>query len=149
MQSYAAGIVPYRIQGGEIYFLLGLEKSNGTWSGFVGNSQKYESVIQTAIREFNEESSMVFQDNLQFFYEACISTKPVIENTRPSKPVYIWFVECYINVDLEQFNTNQMYLHDPRFKEKTKLQWFSLTEITGKGKLNIYSRLKNIILKHF
>jgi 8-oxo-dGTP pyrophosphatase MutT (NUDIX family) len=149
MQSYAAGIVPYRVQGDEIYFLLGLEKSNGKWSGFVGSSEKYESVVQTAIREFNEETSMIFQDYLKFFYDACVATKPVIEKTPSGKPVYIWFIECYIETNLAQFSTNQMYLQDPSFKEKTKLQWFSLTEIAGKDKLNIYTRLKSIILKHF
>ena len=151
MQSYAAGIVPYRIQGDEIYFLLGLEKSNDKWSGFVGSSEKYESVIQTAVREFNEESSLVFQDYLQFFYDACIITKPIIEKTPSGKPLYIWFIECYINVDLEQLVTNQLYLQDPVFKEKSKLRWFSLSEIAGKGEVNlpIYYRLKSSILKHF
>ena len=147
MQAYAAGIVPYRVQGDEIYFLLGLEKSNGKWSGFVGNSEKYESIIQTAVREFNEETSLIFQDYLQFFYDACVATKPVIEKTPSSKTIYLWFIECYIDINLQQLSTNQMYLQDPHLKEKTKLQWFSLSEIAKKK--GIYYRLKSIILKHF
>jgi len=148
MQAYAAGIVPYRVQGDEIYFLLGLEKSNGKWSGFVGNSEKYESIIQTAVREFNEETSLIFQDYLKFFYDACATTKPVIEKTPSGKTVYLWFIECYIDVNLQQLGTNQLYLQDPHLKEKTKLKWFSLSEIAKKNKF-IYYRLKSIILKHF
>jgi len=148
MQGYAAGIVPYRIQGDEIYFLLGLEKSNGKWSGFVGNSEKYESTVQTAVREFNEETSLVFQDYLKFFHDACARTKPVIEKTPSGKTIYLWFIESYIDVNLQQLGTNQMYLQDPHLKEKTKLQWFSLSEIAKKNKF-IYYRLKSIILKHF
>jgi 8-oxo-dGTP pyrophosphatase MutT (NUDIX family) len=147
MQTYAAGIVPYRVQGDEVYFLLGLEKSNGKWSGFVGGSEKYESIIQTAVREFNEETSLIFQDYLKFFYDACVATKPVIEKTPSGKTIYLWFIESYIDVNLQQLGTNQMYLQDPSLKEKTKLQWFSLSEIAKKK--GVYYRLKSIILKHF
>jgi len=94
---------------------------------------------------------LIFQDYLEFFHDACVTTKPIIEKTPTGKPVYIWFIECYINVSLEQLSINQMYLLDPAFNEKTKLRWFSLSEIAGKDNFNlsIYYRLKSVILKYF
>ena len=65
MERYAAGIIPvYRMEN-QIYFLLGHERSNNKWSGFVGGSEQNESVIQTALREFNEETSLVFKDHIR------------------------------------------------------------------------------------
>ena len=62
MDSFAAGIVPYINIENETFYLLGLEISNNLWSGFVGGSEENETVTQTALREFNEETVFIFKE---------------------------------------------------------------------------------------
>ena len=70
METFAAGILPYIVVENNYYFLLGLEKSNNLWSGFVGGSNKNELITDTALREFNEESVFIFEEykKLKCFY---------------------------------------------------------------------------------
>ena len=147
MEQIAAGIIPYHLKPQGVSFLLGLEKSNNKWSGFVGGSEPCESVIQTAVREFNEETCLIFKDNLEYFYNECLK-RPVIQEFTPSgKRVYLWFIEIPYNINLEQFSINQRLIEDPHFKEKSKLRWFTIEEIES-SKLVLY-RLKITILKNF
>ena len=147
MEQFAAGIIPYHVSPQGVSFLLGLEKSNNKWSGFVGGSEPYESIIQTAVREFNEETSLIFKDNLEYFYNQCLRTQVIQEYTPSGKRVYLWFIELPYPVDLEQFSINQSLIEDPHFKEKSKLRWVSIQEIrTSKSILN---RLKKTILINF
>jgi len=150
MESYAAGIIPYHRFENKLYFLLGCEKSNNKWSGFVGKSEPSESILQTALREFNEETSLVFKDYLDYFYSRCSTIYPITEKTSSGKNVYLWFVECPSSiffVDLDKLLVNQSFIDDKHFKEKTKLEWFTLEQISKKR--NILYRLKQIIVKYF
>ena len=146
MEKFAAGIIPYHVTPQGVSFLLGLEKSNNKWSGFVGGSEPYESVIQTAIREFNEETCLIFKDNLDFFYNECLKTRVIQETTPSGKRVYLWFIEVPF-LNLEQFSINQSIVEDPHFKEKSKLRWFTLQEIESSK--SVLYRLKTTILKNF
>jgi predicted NUDIX family NTP pyrophosphohydrolase len=53
-----AGILCYAIEPKtqNIYFLLGKESYDGTWSDFAGGPKHGERKIETAIREFSEET---------------------------------------------------------------------------------------------
>ena len=150
MEEFAAGIIPYHYHENEIYILLGLERSNNKWSGFVGGSEPSESIVQTAIREFNEETSLVFNNDIEYFYNSCITKTPVVEKTSTGKNVYLWFINCdkkIFNTNLEQLTVNQSFMEDRHFKEKSKLQWFTINQISRRH--NILYRLKNTILKMF
>ena len=147
MEKFAAGIIPYHVTPQGVSFILGLEKSNNKWSGFVGGSEPCESIIQTAIREFNEETCMVFENNLDFFYNQCLQTRVIQEFTPSGKRVYLWFIEVPYHVNLEQFSINQSLTEDPHFNEKSKLRWFTLQEIESSK--SVLYRLKTTILKNF
>jgi hypothetical protein len=61
--GFGAGVLPYAIdEHGEIHVLLGRErfvsswKGSCTWSGFEGSKKDNETIANTAIREFIEES---------------------------------------------------------------------------------------------
>jgi 8-oxo-dGTP pyrophosphatase MutT (NUDIX family) len=147
MEKFAAGIVPYTFFNNKTYFLLGLEKSNKKWSGFVGTSENGEMPLETAIREFNEETSMIF--NYNYFYSKIMNGLPDIDKTKTGKTVYIWFIECpseLIFMDLNIFHENQSKTNDPCLKEKSDLRWFSLVEIKNE---NVLYRLKQVIFKKF
>ena len=147
MEKFAAGIIPYHVTPQGVSFLLGLEKSNNKWSGFVGGSEPYESLVQTAIREFNEETCLIFKDNLEYFYNECLNTQVIQETTPSGKRVYLWFIEIPYTINLEQFSINQRLIEDPHFKEKSKLRWVSIQEIESSK--SVLYRLKTTILKNF
>lgn len=146
MEPFAAGIIPYIFFNGMYYFLLGLEKSNNTWSGFVGGSEQGELPINTALREFNEETAMVFEKNT-FIKKKLTTTTPVIEKTSTGKTVYLWFIEFPEFLNFTQFHYNQTIIKDPRFNEKSDIQWFSLLQIKKSRK--VFNRLKKTILFYF
>ena len=147
----AAGIIPYIKLNGDVYFLLGFETRDKKWSGFVGSYEpKDKNIITTAIREFNEESGMVFNNYLGYIKRNIEFKEPYIDITKTGRPVYLWFVEF----PLETFNINvsEIFLNNiskfnnPVYKEKTDIRWFNLNNIKN-GKI-LYN-LKRVILKFF
>jgi 8-oxo-dGTP pyrophosphatase MutT (NUDIX family) len=146
-QPFAAGIIPYIFLNGEYYFLLGLERSNNKWSGFVGGSEIGELPINTALREFNEETAMIFEKNT-FIKKKLTTTTPVIERSLTGKTVYLWFLEFpqEFLFKLTQFHYNQSIINDSHFKEKSDIRWFSLHQLKS---AKILYRLKKTIQFYF
>ena len=145
--AFAAGIVPYTVKFGKFYFLLGLETSNNKWSGFVGGSEPGETIETTALREFHEETAMIFINKNEYILSQLRLTNPRIENTTCGKPVYIWFIEFPENLnDFSQFFINKQLLKEKQFHEKSEIRWFCLNEIV-RGK--ILFKLKRLILSKF
>ena len=60
--AYSAGVLPYTIQSGMTYFLLGKDARDGLLSDYGGKCEPEDKGIplNTAIREFNEESLGMF-----------------------------------------------------------------------------------------
>ena len=60
--AYSAGVLPYTIQSGEVFFLLGKDTRDGLLSDYGGKCEPEDRGIplKTAIREFNEESLGMF-----------------------------------------------------------------------------------------
>ena len=137
MRKYAAGVVPYIVID-RIYILLGLEKSNNKWSGFVGGSEQGESVVDTALREFNEETAMVFNDHLIPLKAMLLKTQPVVESTSTGKDAFIYFIKFPPNICdniIPQFLKNKSELPEDHYHEKSMLRWFSLDEINKSPKI--------------
>lgn len=63
--KYAAGVLPFFGSKGNKYVLLGLEFRDNLnehfWMGFGGGQEGEETSVETACREFNEETAGVFQ----------------------------------------------------------------------------------------
>ena len=149
MKKYAAGIVPY-ISIDRVYILLGLEKSNNKWSGFVGGSEPGEIVVDTALREFNEETAMIFNDHLVSLKGVLLKTKPVVESTSTGKDAFIYFIKFPVNICddiIPQFLKNKSQLQEDHFHEKSMLRWFSLDEIKESPKILL--KIKKSIISKF
>ena len=140
--SFAAGIIPYTIINRQPYFLLGLETSNNKWSGFVGGSEPGENPINTAFREFTEETAMVFDYAKDYIQSEILTNHPVTELTATGKIVYLWFVKFPEKANFSQFYKNKSKLDGAHFKEKSELCWFSLSDIENK---NVLYKLKKTI----
>ena len=148
MEKYAAGIVPY-ITVDRIYVLLGLEKSNNKWSGFVGGSEPGETVTDTALREFNEETALVFKEHLLYLTGMVLKTEPVVESTSTGKDAFIYFIKVPVNICdniIPQFLKNKSELTEEYYHEKSMLRWFSLDEINASPKVLLKLK-KSINLK--
>ena len=149
MENFAAGIIPYILINGERYFLLGLEISNNKWSGFVGKSEPGETITQTAIREFNEETVGIFQSYTDYLNVKIDETKCLTDKSSTNKNVYIYFIELpeesqelikdFINVKAKM---TQDYYH-----EKGILKWFNIGDIKNSNR--ILYRLKQMIVTNF
>jgi len=147
---WAGGIVPYGIINNKIHFLLGREKYNKKWCGFIG---KYEQsdlhIINTAIREFNEETAKLFEDQLSTIKNTIISgeCKLIIDNN-DSRIIYIWFIEfppeLFENIERKFFH-NLSLMTEPQFMEKTSLKLFTIKEITNNKNQILYKLRKSIL----
>ena len=61
-----AGIIPYMVYNGITYVLLGMSKDKTpVWADLGGRSESSETPLETAIREFNEESRHVMSLDLK------------------------------------------------------------------------------------
>lgn len=147
MDSFAAGIVPYMIIEKTYYFLLGLERSNHLWSGFVGGSEKNETIEQTALREFNEETGCIFEEYLPFIEKKLNKKKPCMDVSGTGKNVYIYFLEFpeESQENIKFFMSSKK--NESCYHEKSVLRWFTLDEIQKQRKM-LYS-LQTMILKTF
>ncbi len=149
MEPFAAGILPYITIENKYYFLLGLEKSNNLWSGFVGGSEKNETIEETALREFNEETACIFEEDLHTIKQQLIKTKPNTDITPSGKNVYIYFLEFPYETQekIKDFINNKASFEDSHYHEKSILRWFSWDEIRKPNR--VFSPLKKIILTTF
>jgi ADP-ribose pyrophosphatase YjhB (NUDIX family) len=149
--KYAAGVIPYVKENGKIYFLLGYE--NKKWSGFIGKYEDCdnENIINTAIREFNEETANIFEDYLIQIKDLIVHSKCVFVQTRTKyRIIYIYFVEMdstildipYETLFLEQLSisTNEAY------KEKSEIKWIEYSQL---DQFDLIMGLKKVILYSF
>jgi len=144
----AAGIIPYIKLNETVYFLLGFEISNKKWSGFVGGYEpKDKNIITTAIREFNEESGIVFNNYLDFIRKNIEFKEPYVDITKTGRNVYLWFVEFppeTFNINVSELFLNNSF-NNPVYKEKGDLRWFNINDIKNS---KILYNLKRIILNN-
>ena len=80
------GILPYRQWQGDVQFLMGEPPQKTYWTAFKGGMDADDrSEHDTAIREFEEESSFVFDGDMDH-------TK-ILTGATPNKNLKIWLVE--------------------------------------------------------
>jgi len=145
---HAGGIVPFvKSTDGVIHFLLGYE--NFKWSGFVGGYEvSDDGIIGTAVREFNEETAKIFENELPFVKNKILTNDALLITGRTkNRIVYLWFVEFPFELKLS--NVEQQFLNtlpnmtDKHYCEKEKLKWFSFPDIK---KSKVLYKLKQVIL---
>jgi len=153
MNIWAGGIVPYIKNNNKIEFLLGLEKYNKKWCGFIG---KYEptdgNIINTAIREFNEETAKIFENYLEIIRSKIISGEcMLIVDNNKERLIYIWFIEfppeLMINIE-SKFLHNVNLMTDLHYQEKISIKLMKVTEIR-QSKNEILYKLKKTILDNY
>ncbi len=78
-QPERAGVIPYLIQDGVMWFALGIDEKSGDLTDFSGSVKYYENenAVHGAFREFAEESLEVFAD-----YYSSDTAYPLIYNEK-------------------------------------------------------------------
>ncbi len=136
-EIYSAGILPFSVKGGTVYFLLGKDLEN-KWSDFGGRSEAQDRGRWdvTATREFYEETIGVIMDissmlsRLQF-KKNYIKTKG---KTLSGSPYYMYVVKIPYKEYKENFDSTLGFIRysnvfDKKYLEKIDLQWVSLETI--------------------
>lgn len=67
-----AGVIPFTIKNGVIYFLVGIDNKTGEMTDFGGGVKNHETFVTCAVRELAEESCEIFTN---------IITEKVLENS--------------------------------------------------------------------
>ena len=111
-----AGIIPYFIdRGGYLFFLLGQDSQNKKWADLGGTTEAGETVIETALREYGEESRWTLPVDPKYI------TKILVTQVESKKGKQRRQALCFIPVEL---NPNNVYI-DQKFQEtvpKTKYE---------------------------
>ena len=130
----AAGIIPYiKYNSGRILFLLGKEiKRNNLLDAFIGGREPSDrSLEETAIREFNEETCLVYSSYLEWMKRSIKDprTKKFRFETNSSIAT-VWFIEFPQDHDFShddtQFHYNLAMPFPPHYKEKSELVWVDI-----------------------
>ena len=131
MSRRSAGILMYRIREGNIEVLLvhpggpfGVHKDNGAWSIPKGEFDQGEDSMETARREFHEETGYKIEGNL-------LALTPIKQ--RSGKTVYAWAIEG--DCDADAINSNTFKMEWPRhsgiekeFPEVDRAAWYVIKD---------------------
>lgn len=87
-----AGIIPFSVHNDIVYLLLGYSKEiNPVWADLGGRAEKNETTIETALREYTEESRNVLPLDLSRTRKILITSK----NEKPDQAILL--VETQFN----------------------------------------------------
>ena len=153
--SYSAGILPYTIYNGQIYFLLGRTKYDGSWSDFGGGEEKSDkNVHQTAIREFYEETIGTVQDisHLKNTFKKKNFNEFTGLTTRGRQyHMFLIFIP-HKNYTLA-FKKNLSfvtYTHLPqKYQEMTDIKWFEHTTLKNAELINLRDVFKETFTNNY
>ena len=135
---YAAGVLPICWISGRLFFLVGRDARDDTWSDFAGKCEKVDKDVGwTAAREFWEESYGVLMDVKTMRARLSCSIR-LQGRTQNSHPYYCFITEVPFVPHLRdsfrkhlafmrQRNVHRMYI------EKTDIVYVSLEELFSEG----------------
>jgi predicted NUDIX family NTP pyrophosphohydrolase len=136
--SYSAGVLPFTIKNGTVYFLLGRDRADGAFSDFGGKAEcvDEDDPKRTAVREFYEETAGSVLDldacAARLQEGAChdvVVSRTMGGNVYRMYIIYIPFLSSYPR----SFERTMRFLRymkaNRKFLEKTELAWFSLESL--------------------
>lgn len=145
--GYSAGILPYTYKNSNLCFLLGKEKSG--WSGFSGRCESYDKdQLQTALREFHEETCNIFTGVIdeKYIHDNCIEC---LESTTPKGNKFYLYIlnleQAFDKTTFNSFTISEEFNHELssqsecKFKEKSYIRFFN-ANMTNNIKLRRFFR---------
>lgn len=124
---HSAGIIPYKFDGGEIKFFLGhpggpMNKNKDYWALLKGTMENGEDVLETAIREFQEESGLRLDVERVKEHLWLVGTI----KQRKDKIVTAYAMEVD-DIDPKKCFSNMV--EDEDYPEMDKYGWFTIDEV--------------------
>lgn len=149
--SYAAGILPYTMYKGDVYFLLGKDARDNSWSDFGGKAEPEDDnrPLNTAIREMYEETCGVVMDLrcLRGRLTGRNERRHLVSQTQNNKEYYMYCMEIPFNPLLRStFRKVLSYLKYVKVHkksiEKTDVKWVSAATLL-QGDVRLRSVFQN------
>jgi 8-oxo-dGTP pyrophosphatase MutT (NUDIX family) len=141
-----AGIIPYMVDDiGMTYVLLGLSNDDfPVWSDLGGRAEKGESVIETAIREFGEESRYVIPITLDRISKIIITDVYRMSGTSPGQVIFI----VQVDPTLYNANINDIFIRTvPKNQyedEMSELRWILYDHVINMNPNNLSRAMKEV-----
>lgn len=139
---YSAGIIPFRINNdGVMEFFLGHSgcDTKNYWAFLKGHVEEGEKWVETAVREFREESGICIDDNL---IKSLIPLGSVLQNAQKTVIAYGLY---YPNIDVNKCHSN--LIKNSLNAEIDKYRWMTFDElknITHETHIGFYTQLMKI-----
>jgi len=153
---YSAGILPYTIRDKTLYYLLGRDWRDEGWSDFGGKVEDKDNnnVLNTAIREFYEETMGSVLSETELVSKMNNNIKFIKSTTLNGSPYFMYFV--YVNDEdynkyFEKIYNFFIYMNvnDQRYIEKCEIRWVCSSDIfTFNKKLKMRNIFKRTLNKH-
>lgn len=130
-----AGILPFALEPktNNLYFLLGRESFDGSYSDFGGGTKEGESAMDTAIREFDEESMglICHPEALRNDLENQLFSFVLVHDNRTT---YVKQIRFQPELPERFLAARNKYLVEtetplPEILEKTQILWFSVNRL--------------------
>ena len=125
--QHSAGIIPYKFEDGEIKFFLGhpggpMNRNKDYWALLKGTMENGEDVLETAIREFQEESGLRLDTDKVKEHLWLVGTI----KQRKDKIVTAYAMEVD-DIDPKKCFSNMV--PDEGFPEMDRYGWFTMDEL--------------------
>ena len=123
--SKRAGIIPYTIEDGKYYLLLGEKGEDGKLTDFGGGCSQYEAPLVCGYREFLEETRSSFPIDFRNFTHIVITRKK-----GPHQVIFLVKMDKRGEEEMRFFQSKQNRKLDKKgFKELYDIEWFELGEL--------------------
>ena len=154
-QKYSAGILPYSVYRGDIYFLLGKDRVEQTWSDFGGRCEEIDKGKHeaTASREFFEETlgSVMDINLLKRRLKQHNHVKIINSKTISNYPYIMYLVLIPYGYYKKIFARTLNYLKYLKIArkniEKDDIRWFSIQTLLNSIDTNTNNQFNSIILR--
>lgn len=133
--NYSAGILPYAKYKNKVYFLIGKDRNDNTWSDFGGRSEMNDgnSFVNTASREFYEETigSVVDIEVIRKRLSSNENNYIKIESNTLNGSRYVMLItqipyKNYKVIFNKTYSFIKYYKINKKYLEKVDMKWVSL-----------------------
>jgi hypothetical protein len=144
-----AGVIPYTVFQGRLFFLLGVDRKTNEYTDFGGGCKNNETLLDGAWREFQEETCGVFS----MFDKSCLTTSIAVCNE--TKDSAIFFVEVpYVLLDIAPplfMNIQKENILNKKCLENVSIQWIDdedFRDMAFKNSKLMWVRINKFLSEH-
>ena len=155
-KRYSAGILPYSIHNGVVYYLLGRDTREDCWSDFGGKCEAKDgnNTTITACREFYEETAgsvLSYEHSLYTLMNDSSNTHIIQSTTLNGSPYYMYLMHIpYMNYKQTFYRTIDLLKYidysNAKFREKNDIRWIEHNAlVNGNGTIKFRAIFKKTI----